>query len=176
MADTPEDDELLLEQQAEGDEPEQQEEQEQGSEKAGDEADDELEVTFGDEPAPGSDERESSVIRTLRERIRELSKRPQAETPKPVEIGPRPTLEECEWDEDKHAEALEKWVARKNAAAQAETEQQREQRQANEDFQNDVQSWETERQSLKVSGKEEASATVGQCLHHPRTGHVRRHG
>jgi hypothetical protein len=168
MAVEPEDDELLLEnQQDEGDKPEDQqdEEGEQGSPKPGDEGDEELEVFIGDEAAPASGASDSSVIRTLRERNRELTRRlGQVEAPKPVEIGPRPTLEECEWDEDRHAEAVEEWVTRKRAATQAETEQQRSQREANEDFARDRQAFETTRQSLKVTGREDATAAVEATL------------
>jgi hypothetical protein len=170
MADTPEDDELLLEQQDEGEEPEQQEEQEQGSEKAGDEADEELEVYIGDEAAPASGERETGLAKHLREEIRrrdkeiaELRKTP----PKPeIEVGPKPTLWDSaiDGDEDKYDEALLAWNDRKAEAAKAETEQQRAQREANEDFARDRQAFETTRQSLKVVGREDAIAAVEATL------------
>lgn len=75
-------------------------------------------LTFGDEPAEVA-ETDNATIRHLRDRLKELG-RENAELRKPkVETsedpGPEPTLEQYEWDEEKHRQATIEW-ARKQVA------------------------------------------------------------
>lgn len=82
-------------------------------------------ATFGEEAAPAS-ENDSSVIRGIRQKVRELERENaqlrKASEPKPIEVGERPALEAFDFDEEAHAEAVEAWVERK-AQAKRETEQ-----------------------------------------------------
>lgn len=107
---------------------------------ANDDADAELVVTLGDEPAADAaqDKAAPDWVRDLRKanrekerRIRELeaqiaSARPVA--PQAVVVGEKPTLADHDFDEDKFAAALEAWHGRKFAAEQ----QQRAAQQAEE--------------------------------------------
>lgn len=83
------------------------------------EAEEEEILTFGDAPEEVQ-ETDNAVIRHLREKLREANKRiadagkPKDETP--VDPGPRPTLEQFDYDEDRHAEALEAWAEQKLTA------------------------------------------------------------
>ena len=82
-------------------------------------------ATFGEEAAPAS-EQDSSVIRGFRQKLRDLERENaqlrKVSEPKPTVVGNRPSLEEFEFDEDRHAEAVEAWIERK-ATAKRETEQ-----------------------------------------------------
>lgn len=84
--------------------------------------DDEEILTFGDTPEEVA-ETDNAVIRHLREELKKARKdaaaasRPKADDA-PVDPGPRPTLEQYDYDEDKHAEAIEAWAEKKvNAKA-----------------------------------------------------------
>jgi phosphoribosyl-ATP pyrophosphohydrolase len=169
MAVEPEDDELLLETPAEdeGEQPgtEEGEEQEQGSEEAGEQADDELEVSIGDGAAPASGERETPLAKHLREEIRrrdkELAELRRAQPqPQKIEIGPKPTLADCEYDEEKFEAEFNAWNARKAQAEKAETDSQQQDRAVAEAWQADVQRFESRKAELKVTGKEEAIETA----------------
>jgi hypothetical protein len=117
--------ELLLDDEIEGEKPEVEEAEEQ----AETEADaDETVISFGDEAAPASDDDAAPEwVRDVRKRNRELErenaalKKAQA-SPVKIEMGPRPTLESCEYDEDRFADATETWLKQKAEAGQAETQ------------------------------------------------------
>lgn len=107
-----------------------------GDQDEGNDAGDEIEVKFGDEAAPASDDgRDSGLVRELRAANREQAKRLAAfergESAKPVEVGPEPTFDECYEAEDPGAEfktRLLAWTERKAKAeaADAETRKARE--------------------------------------------------
>lgn len=95
-----------------------------------DEGEDEfvIELAGDDEQA----EPESAPIRQLREQLKEERRR-RAEleskiTPAKVELGPKPTLESCEYDEERFGAELDAWYSKRDAA-QAQ-ERQAEQAQA----------------------------------------------
>lgn len=112
----------------EGDE----EDQQPGDAEEGDEAEEQSETVIGfegDEAAPAS-EGESSVIRDMRRAMREKDRRiaelERGTAPKKVEVGEKPTLESCEYDEERFETELDAWKGRKAAAErQDEVEQER---------------------------------------------------
>lgn len=68
---------------------------------------------------------DTTLVQHLREQLRERDRR-LAEVNKPaqpVEVGEYPSLESCEYDEDKHREAVSAYYARKAQADRAEAEQ-----------------------------------------------------
>lgn len=86
-----------------------------------------LQVSFGDEEE-GEKTEETPVIRTLRQQAREEKKRrkelerklEEMAEPKAVELGPRPTLAECDYND---AVFEEKLIAYNDRKKQIETEQ-----------------------------------------------------
>lgn len=98
----------------------------EGAEESVEDEADELEVAIGDEVAEPTAARkpDSDLIRKLRAEIRDRDQRlavyVKEEAPKPIEVGERPALEAFDYDEEKHAEAVEAWVSRK-AEATAQT-------------------------------------------------------
>jgi len=109
-------------------------EQEGGDEPEGEEERSELEIAFeGEEAAPAS-EGDNSVIREMRAKLREKDRRiaelERGARPEKVEVGPKPTLESCEYDEERFETELDAWKGRK---AQAERQEREEQERAKKD-------------------------------------------
>ena len=91
-------------------------------------------IGFDDEEAAPASENDNKTIREMRKAMREKDRRlaelERAQAPQKVEVGEKPTLESCEYDEDKFEAALTSFHQRK---AQAEAqEREAEERQANE--------------------------------------------
>lgn len=107
-------------------EPEEPEEVEEGPEEP-EEAGEVLEVSFGDEAAPASnEERDSGLVRKLRAEIRDRDARlatlQKGEQPQKIEVGDKPTLETCDYDEAKFETDLDAWKDRKAKAEQADAD------------------------------------------------------
>jgi hypothetical protein len=154
----PETDDEPEEQQTDG-EPEPQEDEPEG----------ETFIGFGDddEAAPAS-ESESSVIRELRRANREQAKRlaelERATAPKRIEIGERPTLEACDYDEDRFTAEFEAWNRRKaDAEAHQRAEAEAAERQQAE-WAERVKAYETDKAALGVTGYDDAEAEVFSVL------------
>lgn len=169
MAVEPEDDELLLDkEQGEGGNADEQdqEEQEQSSNEPGElGGDEEEDILIGDEAAPASGERETGLIKHLREELRRQAKenaelRKSVQAPQAIEVGERPTLESCEWDEERYAASVEAWMQRKAAADRQQTEAQQQNRAVEEAWQADVKRFEARKSELKVPDAEEAIETA----------------
>lgn len=112
--DLPEDDVLDLETEVEQDDdtPTDEQDGDEGDEPEGD-ADETL-IGFEDEE-PLQAEPENSTIRRLREQLdveKRLRKEAQARAPK-IEVGDKPTMEGCDYNEAKYDEEIEAWKARK---------------------------------------------------------------
>jgi len=104
------------------------EQEEQDEALAGDESDEEDLVAFGEPVDGAAPAPESSVIRDLRRANRELAKKlhqaERGQQPQRIEVGEKPTLAACDYDEDRFEADLDSWKQRKAAADRAETEQQ----------------------------------------------------
>lgn len=129
-------DDLTEVEQAEEDEPETEEtnEQEEPELASDEEADDDgsILVTLGDEE---SEDEGSQPLREVRKKNRELTKRIRelekltTAQPEVPDVGPKPKLEDFEYDTEKFEGALAEWMARKSQADQ-QAEKQREAQQA----------------------------------------------
>ena len=91
---------------------------------------DELVIQIGDEPAPETADDGTHLVKHLRERTREQAKeiarlRAQSTPPAIVEIGPKPTAESVNWDDDAFADAMAEWVGKKAKADEAAATQRR---------------------------------------------------
>jgi hypothetical protein len=170
MADDAED-VLELETEApETDEQDAEEQQTDGEPEASeDEPEGETFIGFGDEDeaAPAS-ESESSVIRELRRANRELAKRAaeleRATAPKRIEIGDRPTLESCNYDEDAFTAEFDAWNQRKNEVeAQQRAEAEATERQKAE-WAERAKAYDADKAKLAVTGYDDAEAEVFSAL------------
>lgn len=94
----------------------------------GGDAGDEVEVVFGDEAAPASRGEDSGLVRKLRDEIRKRDERlaslEKGQQPQTVEVGEKPTLESCDYDEARFEQDLDAWKARKAEAEQVDAQVQ----------------------------------------------------
>lgn len=90
---------------------------EQTDGEVGEDEGEESHFTFDDEEAAPASEKDSSVIRDLRKRLRDAEREAanyrREQAPKLIEVGERPRLEDFDFDEDRHADAVEAWSNRK---------------------------------------------------------------
>ena len=144
---------------------------------------DEVIVSIG-EPPPQDDEeapQESAPdwVRELRKNYRELQrekreleqklKATQAPAPRPT-LGPKPTLEGCDYDAEKYEADLERWYEQKRAA-DAEVAKLQAARQAEEqEWQAKLQGYAKARTQLKVRDFEDAEHTVLEALNETQQG------
>lgn len=140
-------------------------------------------VSIG-EPPPQDDEeapQESAPdwVRELRKNYRELQrekreleqklKATQAPAPRPT-LGPKPTLEGCDYDAEKYEADLERWYEQKRAA-DAEVAKLQAARQAEEqEWQAKLQGYAKARTQLKVRDFEDAEHTVLEALNETQQG------
>lgn len=131
----------------------------------------EVVVTIGEEESPPSEEVERAPewVRELRKsnrekdrRIRELEE--QAKTAKPaekaVEVGDKPSLESCEYDEAKFETELEQWHERKRVVADKERKKQADGEAAQKAWQAKLDTYGKQKSELKVKDYDEAEAIV----------------
>lgn len=127
-------------------------------------------ISFGDEEAaPASGERDTSLVKHLREQLRE-AKREAAEArksqsvPQKIEVGERPTLEGCDYDDQRFETELDAWKDRKAKAAQSEAEAETHREEASRAWQADVQRYASDRATLGFADVEEVEAEVSTIL------------
>jgi hypothetical protein len=161
----PEDDVLELENEAlnEGDEAENQDQQPEG------EDDGDPVITFGDEEPPAPEpEKDSSTIRKLREIIKDRDKRlaqyERDNAPKQVDVGPKPTLAGCDYDEEAFEQQLDEWKERDRQSKQQQADQQKQAEQANAAWQRDLTSYQAKKASLGFADVEETEEVVTSAL------------
>lgn len=134
----------------------------------GEEAADELEVSFGDEAAPeGEDDRNlpnklRGVIKDKDKENAELRRQLAAATPapKPVEVGPKPTIEGHEYDEDAYDAALLAWNQRKAQADDAGAAAAREQEETAKAWKVELDDFSAKKAAMKAPDFEAAEEEV----------------
>lgn len=132
-----------------------------------DDGDDEgFDVTFGDEAAPASKGENSDLVRHLREvakrQAEEIAtlRRAQPQQAAPIDPGPKPTLESCDYDGDKFEQELDAWKERNRKAEQAGESARQAQQAQQEEFQGRMQAYNAGKGSLKAKDFDVAEAAV----------------
>lgn len=129
---------------------------------------DETVISFADAEAAPASESESSVIRDLRRANRELAKKvSQAERsnqPQKIEVGPKPTLAGCEFDEERFESDLDEWKERTAKAAQADREAEERNRRYAEEGEQNKQAYVASKSALRVPDFDDAEAEVFSAL------------
>lgn len=140
----------------------------EGEEGAAGENDDELVVEIeGIDDAPAE---ETPVIRSLRQRERELARRvkeleSQQQTAVETEVGPEPDLwEDCDGDPETYKTKLMAWNQRKVDAETRQFKQQQAEQVARERFDTSVQTMRANAVKMGVPGYQEAEEAVGAAL------------
>jgi hypothetical protein len=167
VATQPEDDEpleLTEEMELNPDDESEEQREDEPDPSANDEADEQTVVAFeGEEPEKEPD---SSTIREMRQRLREkdreLSELRKASTPKAIDVGEKPTLAGCEFDEERFETELDAWKDRKAAADRQQQSQAEQSRAANEAWQQDLNTFEQKKAALEFDDAADAieSATL----------------
>lgn len=99
--------------------------------------------------------------REQNKRIKELESRlEQTSTTKLPTLGPKPSLESCDYDEDKFDQELAGWYERKRQFDDEEKRIENEQRTAQEAWNQKIQGYESAKNALKIKGFEEAEDLV----------------
>jgi hypothetical protein len=127
------------------------------------EAQDEFAIELeGEEPVE-----ETPLIRQLRAEVRdakrELAERRKADAPQVV-VGERPTLEACDYDEDKFATKLEQWHERKAQAAENERKAEQAAQVRNQEFERAVSTYRSKAAALPVKDFQQAEEAVRGAL------------
>ena len=140
-------------------------EQMDGEGEAGD--DEEDFVGFGEQsedgaaPAPAG---ESSVIRDLRKANRELAKKlhqiERGNQPQRIEVGEKPTLAACDYDEDRFETELDAWKARKASAERSETEAQEREQASQKEWRDRAEAYTQAKATLRVPDYDAAEDEV----------------
>jgi hypothetical protein len=124
---------------------------------------DEVVVSFGDEAAPASEEA-PEWVRDLRKRNRELERElAEARKGKPAdvpEVGQKPTLESCEYDEERFEQEFNAWSDRKAAVERAQSEAQKAEEAQRERYQAKVETYAVQKTELGVKDFADAEAEV----------------
>jgi hypothetical protein len=128
---------------------------------------DEVVVSIGEESPPQEEDRAPAWVRELRKsnrekdrKIRELEARvnaPATET-KPVELGKKPTLEDCEYDADEYEKKLADWFEDKRVFDTKQAEQQSQRDAEAKAWQAKLDSYGAAKAALKVRDYDEAEA------------------
>jgi hypothetical protein len=128
-------------------------------------------VTFGEDPAAHEEEHKApewvrelrkahretlKEKRKLEERLREYE---QAKTPE-VAVGPKPTLEGCEWDPERYEEDLTRWYETKRKKDEAEAKAKAQEEEQARAWQARVEDYGKAKTSLEVDDFEEAESEV----------------
>lgn len=121
----------------------------------------ELAVTIeGASPTPAESENDSSVLRDIRTRLREQIRlnKEQAELiarsqPKPMELGVKPTMESCNYEEEKFETALTQWHTEKRKLEEAITAKETEAKKSNETWLQSLNKYGTQKEELKAKVK-----------------------
>lgn len=129
------------------------------------EGEDEFEISFGDEAAPASRGENSDLVRRLRSEIRKRDERlSQLEKAQPapaaIEVGPKPTLESCDYDGDKFESELLAWQERTRKAEEAKTQAQKANQAEQERFQQRLDAYQAGKDTLKAKDFDVAEAAV----------------
>lgn len=129
--------------------------------------DEEVIVSFGDEAAPASEEA-PEWVRDLRKRARELEREnaelKKSKAPDVPEVGQKPTLEACEYDEERFEKEFNSYLDRKSAAEKAKSDAQKAEEQAQERYRAKVEDYGKQKDSLAVKDFNDAETEVRAAL------------
>jgi hypothetical protein len=119
------------------------------------------------EAAPAS-ESESSVIRELRKANREAQRRiaelERGNAPAKVELGPKPTLESCDYDEEAFEARLTEWHDRKAKVTAQEAEAKEAENRQRAEWQERAEAYKADKASLGIADIDDAEAEVFSVL------------
>lgn len=145
----------------------------------------EVVVTIGDEESPPSNENPKPAptwVKELRKTNRELKKQnrelqekltSQNNTEsKPVELGKKPTLEDCDYDNNVYDTKLQEWYEKKIEVDKHKAKEAEEQKIQEQQWQDRLKNYEEAKNSLKVIDYEEAEFVTQETLSNTQQGMI----
>jgi hypothetical protein len=131
------------------------------------------------------EQNESRTFRKLREisnaalkdkrRLERELEEIRAKLPKPEPtLGPKPTLDQFDYDESRFSEAYDNWMEQKAAMDRADQQRLEEQRKQQEEVENFKKSYKARADSLGVDDFQEAESEVGTMLNQTQSGLLMR--
>lgn len=148
--------------------------------------DSELTVSLGDDEPPPQEERRGAApgwVKDLRKRNRELLNQVQqrdaelakykgkaAGQPQAVVVGPKPTMDSCDFDEARYERELEAWHDRRSQEAQQTKAREEAEAKEREAWKRTQDAYEGAKGALKVDGIEDAEEIVQDTLSTPQLG------
>lgn len=160
MADL-EDDTLELTEELETEQGDEQEQEEQ-AEADGEEAlEVEEEIVFEGEDAPSSGEADTGLVKHLRAQLREKAKevetlRKTAPQSQPIEVGEKPTLSGCDYDEEAYETQLDQWKTLKAQADEQARNVEQSRKQVADAWSQELQGHHEKKAALKFKDVQEA--------------------
>lgn len=161
MADLEDDTLELTEDQIADEADDQEQEQQSGTtDEEGPEDEEEI-VAFGDEVAPASGEVDKGLVKHLRDELRRVQRErddlrriaPQAQ---PIEVGEKPTLSGCEYDEEAYEAELDKWKERKAQAEAQAADAEKSRKQQADTWSEELQGHHAKKAALKFKDVQDA--------------------
>ena len=138
-----------------------------------------LDITIGDEPLPDTQPAPDWVKNLRREnredkkRIKELESRLQQSSPETTaDPGPKPTLEQYDYDTVRYETAIDTWHEKKRQAEEKKTAKQREQQAQQDAWNAKLQSYSQARKNLKAPDYEEMEGIAQDILNQTQQGLV----
>lgn len=136
------------------------------------ESDDEVVISIDGESPPQDDDDKKAPewVRDLRKSHRETQRENRelkakldalaGAGDKPVELGKKPTLEDCDYDSDVYDRQLSEWYEKKRERDEAEAKVKEDQRKQEQEWQNNLDEFAKKKAALKVKDFEEAEEFV----------------
>lgn len=129
---------------------------------------DEVVVSFGDDEPEAKEGPAPTWVKELRQQNRELKRKlKELETvaqPRAPELGPKPTLEACDYDADKFEAELLSWNARKAKADEEAQKRKQAAEQSEKEWQGRLQTYSQQKAALKVRDFDDAEDAVREVL------------
>lgn len=152
------------------DEVEEQDDQPDDQTDPNDETDDEeTVVTFGDEELPQAAPAETDLIKHLRNELRQRDKalaevRRHVPVEQTIEVGEEPSLDTCDYDEDKFRAEYRAWIDRGNRAEKQKAEREKAQAKQSEEWQGELQRYERDKVALALPDADSIEETITGAL------------
>lgn len=147
----------------------------------------ELIVTIGEESPPQEDDKKPAPqwVRDLRVKTRELERenrelrklKDKVEQQKQTQLGPKPTLEACDYDEQKFETELDAWKERKAVVERQQAEERKAVQERQQFFQSKFESYSTRKSEVagKLKDFEDVEGSVKDTLNETQLGVVLAH-
>ncbi|MEI5996833.1 hypothetical protein H3V53_06345 [Paraburkholderia bengalensis] len=116
----------------------------------------------------------NGALKDKRRLERELEELRSQLPKKEPELGPKPTLDQFDYDEAKFGEAYDAWMERKSALDRADQQRLNEQRRQQEELEAFKESYAARAKALGVDDFKESEAEVGSILNQTQTGLLMR--